>query len=50
MIKRSDATAAVRPGPAVPFRLTFLVVSAVLPGLQACNVILGSDRHQQLLG
>jgi len=29
MIKRSEAAAAVRPGPAVPFRLTALVVSAV---------------------
>ncbi len=29
MITRSEAAAAVRPGPAVPFRLTVLVVSAV---------------------
>ena len=29
MIKRSEAAAAVRPGPAAPFRLTVLVVSAV---------------------
>ena len=29
MIKRSEAAAAVRPGPAAPFRLTALVVSAV---------------------
>ncbi len=33
MIKRSEAAAAVRPGPAAPFRLTALVVSAVhMPG------------------
>ena len=33
MIKRSDAAAAVRPGPAAPSRLTALVVSAVhVPG------------------
>ena len=31
MIKRSEAAAAVRPGPAAPFRLTALAVSAVHP-------------------
>jgi len=33
MSKRREAAAAVRPGPAAPFRLTALVVSAVhMPG------------------
>ena len=35
MNKRSEAPAAVRPGPAVPFRLTAVVVSG---GSQACAV------------